>query len=82
MASAYAGAAATSNDASYLAYNSATAATTGGGDVALSFVAILPDSSASYSTALTSAEHPREATRPRRDLFAMLSFPTWPCANN
>jgi long-chain fatty acid transport protein len=55
MASAYAGAAATGTDASYLAYNPAAAAATDGGDVSFSAVAILPDSSAHYPTALTSA---------------------------
>jgi long-chain fatty acid transport protein len=58
MASAYAGAAATGTDASYLAYNPAAAAVTTGGDASLSAVAILPNSSANYSTALTSAGTP------------------------
>jgi long-chain fatty acid transport protein len=58
MASAYAGAAATGTDASYLAYNPAAAAATEGGDAAFSVVAIMPDSSANYATALTSAGTP------------------------
>jgi long-chain fatty acid transport protein len=58
MSSAYAGAAATGTDASYLAYNPAVAAATAGGDVSLSAVAILPNSSATYNTALTSAGTP------------------------
>ncbi len=58
MGSAYAGAAATATDASFLAYNPAAAAATQGGDVSLSAVSIMPNSSASYGTPLTSAGTP------------------------
>ncbi len=58
MASAYAGAAATGTDASYLVYNPAAAAAAQGGDASLSAVAILPNSSASYGAALTAAGTP------------------------
>ena len=58
MSTAYAGAAATGTDASFLAYNPAAAAATDGGDISFSAVSILPDSSATYGTALTSAGTP------------------------
>jgi long-chain fatty acid transport protein len=58
MGSAYAGAAATANDASFLAYNPAAAAATEGGDISLSAVSIMPNSSATYPTALTAAGTP------------------------
>ena len=57
MASAYAGAAATANDASYLAFNPAAAATDGG-DVSVNVTAIQPGSSAGYTSALTAAGTP------------------------
>lgn len=57
MGTAYAGAAATSTDASYLAYNPAAAATDGG-DISLSAVSIMPNSSATYGEALTAAGTP------------------------
>lgn len=63
MGSAYAGAAATGTDASYLAYNPAAAAAAGGGDFSFSAVAILPTSSANYSTALTAAGTPTGGTK-------------------
>jgi long-chain fatty acid transport protein len=58
MSTAYAGAAATGTDASFLAYNPAAAAATDGGDISFSAVAILPESSATYGTARTSAGTP------------------------
>jgi long-chain fatty acid transport protein len=58
MGSAYAGAAATGSDASFLAYNPAAAGATSGGDVSLSAVAILPSSSANYATTLTAVGAP------------------------
>jgi long-chain fatty acid transport protein len=58
MAAAYAGAAATDRDASYLVYNPAASAGVDGLDMSASLVAILPGSSADYTTALTSAGTP------------------------
>ena len=58
MAAAYAGAAASDHDASYLAYNPAASGGVAGTDMSASLVAILPGSSANYSTALTSAGTP------------------------
>lgn len=58
MASAYAGAAASDNDASYLAYNPASSAGVSETDISTSLVSILPGSSASYSTATSSASTP------------------------
>jgi long-chain fatty acid transport protein len=58
MGSAYAGAAATATDASYLAYNPAAVSGTGGGDAALDIVAIVPSSSATYTTGVTAAGTP------------------------
>ncbi|MBV9046244.1 MAG: outer membrane protein transport protein [Alphaproteobacteria bacterium] len=58
MAAAYAGAAATSSDASYLAYNPAALAGVADDDLSVSLVAILPGSKATYTTATTSAGNP------------------------
>ena len=58
MGSAYAGAAASADDASSLAYNPAAASIAEGGDFSLDAVGIFPVSSANYSTALTSAGTP------------------------
>lgn len=58
MGSAFAGAAATGDDASYLSYNPATASKTSTMDVSLALIGILPQSSANYPTALTSAGTP------------------------
>jgi long-chain fatty acid transport protein len=58
MAAAYAGAAATDTDASYLAYNPASLAGVTSTDFTLSGVAILPGSRAHYTTATTSAGNP------------------------
>jgi long-chain fatty acid transport protein len=58
MGSAYAGAAAGAEDASYLPYNPAAAAATTSGDVTVSAVSIMPSSSANYTTALTAAGTP------------------------
>lgn len=55
MGSAYAGAAASADDASSLAYNPAAASIAEGGDVSLDMVGIFPGSSANYPTALTAA---------------------------
>ncbi|HEY4077824.1 MAG TPA: outer membrane protein transport protein [Rhizomicrobium sp.] len=63
MSTAYAGAAATGTDASFLNYNPAAAAATDGGDIAFSAIAILPNSSANESTALTSAGTPVSGTK-------------------
>jgi len=58
MAAAYAGAAATDSDASYLAYNPAAAAGAATTDLAASAVVILPGSRGSYGAATTSAGNP------------------------
>lgn len=58
MAAAYAGAAATSSDASYLAYNPSALAGVNDTDLALSAVSIFPGSRADYVSATTSAGNP------------------------
>jgi long-chain fatty acid transport protein len=58
MAAAYAGAAATSSDPSYLAYNPAALAGVVDFDLSLSAISILPSSRGSYTTATTSAGNP------------------------
>lgn len=58
IGSAYAGAAATGMDASYLPYNPANAAGVEDWDFSANVTEILPDSSADYSVALTSAGTP------------------------
>ena len=58
MAAAYAGAAATDSDASYLAYNPAALAGVKDTDFSLSMVAILPGSKGAYTSATTSAGNP------------------------
>jgi long-chain fatty acid transport protein len=58
MAAAYAGAAATSSDPSYLAYNPAALAGVVDFDLSLSAISILPSSRGSYTTAITSAGTP------------------------
>ena len=58
MGEAYAGAAATNTDATFLAYNPAAASAAGNGDFAISAIGILPTSSAAYATALTAAGTP------------------------
>ncbi|MBL6854382.1 MAG: outer membrane protein transport protein [Alphaproteobacteria bacterium] len=58
MSAAYAGAAATDSDASYLAYNPAALAGVKETDFTLSSVVILPGSRGRYTTALTSAGTP------------------------
>jgi long-chain fatty acid transport protein len=55
MAAAYAGAAATGSDASYMAYNPAAAAYVTDVDFSISAVEILPGSTGAYSSATTSA---------------------------
>ena len=58
MGSAYAGAAASTSDASYKAYNPASIAGVAQTDFSISAIGILPTSSASYTTARTSAGTP------------------------
>ena len=58
MSAAYAGAAATDTDASYLAYNPAALGGVVDTDISVSMVSILPGSKASYTTATTSAGNP------------------------
>jgi len=58
MAAAYAGAAATQTDASYLAYNPASLASVIDQDFSVSVVEILPGSKANYTIATTSAGNP------------------------
>src|ERR1700722_19157605 len=58
MGTAFAGAAATGSDASYLSYNPATAAATADGDASFSAIAIMPKTAANYGTALTAAGTP------------------------
>ena len=58
MSAAYAGAAATDSDASYLAYNPAALAGVKDTDFTISMVVILPGSRGHYTTALTSAGTP------------------------
>ena len=58
MGGAYAGAAATSTDASFLSYNPAAAGFVADYDSAVSLIAILPTSSANFSSATTSAATP------------------------
>jgi long-chain fatty acid transport protein len=66
MGSAYAGAAATTSDASYQAYNPASIAGVAQTDFSISAIGILPTSSASYTTARTSAGTPVSgSTTPR-----------------
>lgn len=55
---AYAGTAASSDDASYLAYNPASLAGVVDSDTSVNLIALLPTSDASYSTALTAAGTP------------------------
>src|SRR5579864_2867489 len=55
MAAAYAGAAATDSDASYLAYNPASLGGVKDWDFSIDAIEILSGSSATYTTALTSA---------------------------
>jgi len=55
MAAAYAGAAATQTDASYLAYNPASLSSVVDQDISFSLVEILPGSKGNYTTATTSA---------------------------
>ncbi len=59
----------TGTDASFLAYNPAAAAATDGGDISFSAVAILPESSARYGTALTSAGTPTGRQRHAQRLY-------------
>ena len=58
MGAAYAGAAASWGDASYMAYNPAALAGVENGDMSVGVIALLPDSSSSYPTAMTSAGTP------------------------
>lgn len=58
MAAAYAGSAATSTDASYLAYNPASLASVENWDLSVSAVGIFPGSDAHYSAATTSLGNP------------------------
>lgn len=58
MAAAYAGAAATQTDASYLAYNPASLASVIDQDFSISMIEILPGSNANYTIATTSAGTP------------------------
>jgi long-chain fatty acid transport protein len=58
MSTAFAGSSATQSDASYQAYNPASLAGVADTDYSFTVSAILPSSSASYSTALTSAGTP------------------------
>src|SRR5580692_8340696 len=58
MGTAFAGAAATGSDASYLSYNPATAAAGANGDVSLSAISITPKTAATYGTTLTAAGTP------------------------
>jgi long-chain fatty acid transport protein len=58
MAAAYAGAAATGSDASYLAYNPASLAGVSSTDFAVDTVIILPGSRGAYTSATTSAGNP------------------------
>jgi long-chain fatty acid transport protein len=58
MAAAYAGAAATDSDASYLAYNPASLAGVAGTDFTFDAVGISPGSKSAYTTAATSAGNP------------------------
>jgi long-chain fatty acid transport protein len=62
MGSAYAGAAASTTDASYQAYNPASIAGVAQTDFSISAIGILPTSSASYSAARTSAGTPVSGT--------------------
>jgi len=63
MATAYAGAAATGTDASYLAYNPASLADVDTFDVSLSAVSIMPSSKADYTLASTTAGTPVSGSR-------------------
>ena len=54
MSAAYAGAAATESDASYLVYNPATLAGVNDYDVSVSMIEALPGTKASYTVATTS----------------------------
>ena len=58
MASAYAGAAATQSDASYLVYNPASLAGVGDFDLSFSIVEVLPGTRSKYTTAITSSGNP------------------------
>ena len=58
MGSAYAGASATSSDATFLAYNPASLAGVGSYDSSLSLAGLFPSSSATYTGATTSAGTP------------------------
>jgi len=62
MATAYAGAAATDTDASYLAYNPAASGGVADTDISASVVAILPGSKGDFTTATTSAGNPTGGT--------------------
>ena len=70
MAAAYAGAAASGTDASYLAYNPASLADVERSDFSLSAIAILPTSNANYSVALSSAGTPLSGSKTPKEFIA------------
>ena len=69
MGEAYAGAAATGSDATFLSYNPAAAGAIDGGDFAISAVSIMPGSSANYTTALTGAGTPAGGNATPKDFI-------------
>src|SRR5690242_14758682 len=77
MGAAYAGAAATANDPSYLSYNPAAAAIAAGGDLSVGAVMILPDSSANYTVAATSTGAALSGSKMPRDFIRNAIVPNF-----
>jgi long-chain fatty acid transport protein len=77
MASAYAGAAATQSDASYLVYNPASLAGVNELDVSFSIVEELPGTRARYSTAITSAGNPNGGSTTPRGYISDATLPAF-----
>ena len=77
MAAAYAGAAATQSDASYLVYNPASLAGVDDFDLSASFVEVLPGTRASYRTATTSAGNPTGGSTTPRGYISDATLPAF-----
>ncbi|HEX4304012.1 MAG TPA: outer membrane protein transport protein [Rhizomicrobium sp.] len=77
MAAAYAGAAATDSDASYLAYNPAALAGVGETDFAGSLVGIVPGTKANYLSATTSAGNPTGGAAAPRNFISDALVPSF-----
>jgi long-chain fatty acid transport protein len=75
MGSAYAGAAATDTDASFQTYNPASIAGVGSADFTVSAIGILPNSSANYTSATTSAGTPAGGALSQKDFVGSALVP-------